>query len=461
MDKKKNEGMILFVLLTSFILLFNICLKFPILFVATFGLVSFFIYRPKQAILSLIPLTAIIVALSSGESYNFPEITFILIAVSFVWALKKIINNDYGVKNANLFYLVFGLSIFSFIVGISRGSFQISNLSIILFVNSLDPMFGLRLIVDFLFSALLIIIVSNEFKKEDLKLFEIPILLAGGIILLFSIFHFISFNPVTRFTGFLSNSNKYSIVILIFLPIFLSMALFSEGYKKWTSAILAFLFLIFISFTLSRNSIAISFFILIIFFLKKVRKFNKIGFYKKAFALLGIFVVLIVILLQIIPTGEIYTRLTDSYYYYTFSDPQSRTGMATYVISEIKISPLFGEGPGSFRLYQNYLWKYLEEANETSGYFYSSSPILHRNTHMHSIIFDTLLNVGLIGALILFLIFFIVMKKAWKNKKTPLEEGIFYSLVAVLLNSILDMPLYGIEIATLFYIFSGMAIIEK
>jgi O-antigen ligase len=80
---------------------------------------------------------------------------------------------------------------------------------------------------------------------------------------------------------------------------------------------------------------------------------------------------------------------------------------------------------------------------------------------MHNIILDTSYNTGLIGLVLLSSIFFIILKRSWKSRHIPLEEGIFYSTIAILANSMLDMPLFGTEVAALFYFLAGIALIRE
>lgn len=466
MEHKKDLVAITLVLLFSLIILIAISLEIPIFFLIAAIIALLFLFKPKCVILFSIPLFALIISLSSNEAYNYPEIVFVLICLSLGWSIKRLIKYKEGLKNRNILYLILAFTIVAALVGFFKGSFQVSSFTQIMFTNVLSPLFGIRIVIDFFFASILMLIISNEFKKDEINLFMIPLAISALIIIFFSLNHISSFDFLERFSAFQSNPNRYSAILLLFVPIFLSLSLAVKNQLKKTIFISLFIFLlVLISFTISRNSIVIASAICIFLIAKKFKQIIDSKKFKILIISLIIIATVVFVLFQFFPIEKISLRFTNSTNYCIEQLPTCRGTMDEYSLQKTFEDPLFGAGIGSYQTYQKYILDSLKVNNITTEYSYKyyniTTNILYRNTHMHNIILDTSFNTGLIGLILLSLIFFMILKSSWEGRAIPLKEGIFYSIIAILANSMLDMPLYGTEVAAFFYTLAGIALIKE
>lgn len=143
--------------------------------------------------------------------------------------------------------------------------------------------------------------------------------------------------------------------------------------------------------------------------------------------------------------------------------------MYKFALKEIIQKPLFGYGPGSWKNYYEYgeaMWeKVKDKGGDYYWHFLRKDYIDYRNTHFHNLYLDTTYQTGLIGLIVFLLVIIIGLRKIYltkimnNEKEEILTIGILFSLIVILIISLLDGPLFGIEKSVLFFYILGMGLI--
>ncbi len=126
-----------------------------------------------------------------------------------------------------------------------------------------------------------------------------------------------------------------------------------------------------------------------------------------------------------------------------FSKALSLRDRLFYWLSSFQIwthRPLFGFGSGTFGLH----------------YARFKMPLALETQHSHSIFFEMLAENGILCLATFFWFWLLVLKKIWKNARSPIEKGIFWGVLTLFLHSQIDFDLADPSLATYLFLLPAL-----
>lgn len=226
----------------------------------------------------------------------------------------------------------------------------------------------------------------------------------------------------------------YPNIFANFLTMLFPISFFSALSKNLKDAILEFLFLILVLYTLfltgSTGGIFTFVFIIQGIFLFLILKQKKNWFYYFAFLMiLEIFFIVIAYKANVLPHSQ---TLKDRIMYWSTS------------FQIFKRNFLLGVGPENYQhLYLKFKHPYSMEAK-----------------HAHSLLFETLAENGILGTFFLFGAFIIAILKIFKISALQITYGIGFSLIAGLIHNLIDFDFIDPAVSTFLFLFIGWIIIN-
>lgn len=465
--------------------------------------------NPKIMLLILPIIIAINLGIGYQRELNYPIMLIMAAVICLAWTFKKLTSKKWEIKNRKLFYIIFLIFIISAITLIFTGpTINLGNISEVVFSGFKSEYFGLRQLTEIVSTLLLIIMVPEIFKKEDTKKIITATIIAISLICIFTFIPLSNLNKlpshieriednnsgikgdnsgiednnleikgdnskivknIPRYTGFDNNPNRLASILGLFIPLLLAPLLFGKSRKKYLFIIPILALSIGVLLTISKSTISamaltiMAMFIIKIFSMIKNKKRNNIT---TTLIILTILITLITISM-FIPWNHIIKR------YQTAGEenidnwkPGTRNHMYSHVLKNPTISKIiFGEGLGSYRKYFENGLKICDTNPNYCKVFYKEQGFMRlRIAHLHNLFLDILNNSGIMVLILFISLITITLSKIYRGVKTkpspikPILIGIFFTTIALLINSIYDVPTFAMEINIIFNYLLGIGL---
>jgi len=324
-----------------------------------------------------------------------------------------------------------------------------------------------------LFAYFTLAFIASQLNQKQIKIILTTIYIGASIAALIGILQAYSFNPfglhiTTPLASTFNNKNHASVFFDLIIPLALISMLTTKSYQKHIASIAYTLAVTFILLAKTKGSIS-GYIVFSLFFLLFIYKNNSIQkqlFHKKNiihYLLLSFIIPLSIYTLANTKINNTTTNKTSPISWNTDLAKNSvniRMSLYKNAYAMLKDNPVAGVGYGGFR----------------KGFTpYASNPNIVNSinedvsvAHLHNDPYQNFLELGLIGGVLIILIFsYIIFKSSYilsniqvKNKSSPsyLLLGALLALIASITHSFVDFPLHLPSSAALFWFITGLTI---
>jgi O-antigen ligase len=235
------------------------------------------------------------------------------------------------------------------------------------------------------------------------------------------------------------NRNHFAGFIGMIIPLSLGVGLMSRSIeKKIMYAFFSITMAVALFFSLSRGGI-VSFFAGIMVFVFVI--FGKTYSMKR---LVPVFLFVLVLVTYLLYLGI--TPIVDRFAQTEVTNEQRLIAWQG-AVSALKDYPVFGTGLGTFQ----YIFK-----------IYKPEGLYRYWDHAHNDYLELLLEVGIVGAIIIAILFFLgvkaIVNAPWKGKEVYLNAAFLSSITTIAVHSVVDFNLHIPSNAILFFLISGIAV---